>query len=109
MNAEHETREKEGELSLDFLKRFVMYARMNCAPRLNEKAAEKLASHYVRMRNPTDEESENRTFSKSKHSLISRSPSSCHLNHCSSIGSSHSNERGACQDGVAEFCGAASR
>lgn len=59
MNAEHETREREGELSLDFLKRYVMYARMHCAPRLNAQAAEKLSSHYVKMRNPTDDDHEN--------------------------------------------------
>ncbi|KAI6182812.1 DNA replication licensing factor MCM5 [Aphelenchoides bicaudatus] len=55
MNSEHEKREREGELSLDFLKRYVMYAKKSCAPRLNAKAAEKLASHYVKMRNPTDD------------------------------------------------------
>lgn len=59
MNAEHERREREGDLSLDFLKRYVMYARMNCAPRLNQQASEKLSSHYVKMRNPTEEDHEN--------------------------------------------------
>ncbi|KAI6241344.1 DNA replication licensing factor MCM5 [Aphelenchoides fujianensis] len=54
MKAEHETTEKEGELSLDFLKRYVMYARMTCAPRLNAQASEKLASHYVKIRNPAE-------------------------------------------------------
>lgn len=56
MNAEHEKREREGELTLEFLKRYVMYARMSCAPRLNAQSAEKLASHYVKMRNPTERE-----------------------------------------------------
>lgn len=59
MNAEHEAREREGELSLDFLKRYIMYARMNCAPRLNAQAAEKLSSHYVKMRNPAEDDNEN--------------------------------------------------
>ncbi|KAI6178632.1 DNA replication licensing factor MCM5 [Aphelenchoides besseyi] len=59
MKAEHEGPEKEDELSLEFLKRYVMYARDHCAPRLNAKAAEKLSSHYVKIRNPTDQ-TENR-------------------------------------------------
>lgn len=56
MNAEHETREDPNELSLDFLKRFIFYARTTCAPRLSEDAAEKLGKHYVRMRNPPEME-----------------------------------------------------
>lgn len=52
MNAEHEHRDNSDELSLDFLKRYVYYARTICAPRLSEEATEKLAKHYVRMRNP---------------------------------------------------------
>lgn len=63
MNAEHEKREGGEDLSLEFLKRFIMYARMNCAPRLNAKAAEKLSSHYVKMRNPTEGESDGSRFS----------------------------------------------
>jgi DNA replication licensing factor MCM5 len=41
------------ELSLEFLKRFIAYARSHCAPRLSAEAATKLVSNYVRMRNPT--------------------------------------------------------
>lgn len=34
----------------------------SCAPRLNQQAAEKLSSHYVKMRNPTDDDHENSKF-----------------------------------------------
>uniref|UniRef100_A0A914HME9 DNA replication licensing factor MCM5 n=1 Tax=Globodera rostochiensis TaxID=31243 RepID=A0A914HME9_GLORO len=44
-----------GELSLEFLKRFIAYARANCAPRISESASNKLINQYVQMRNmPTD-------------------------------------------------------
>jgi len=49
---EHPADNREGELSLEFLKKFVAYARANCAPRMSEKASEKLINNYVRMRNP---------------------------------------------------------
>lgn len=55
MNAEHEHRDNSDELSLEFLKRYVYYARSICAPRLSEEATEKLAKHYVRMRNPPED------------------------------------------------------
>jgi DNA replication licensing factor MCM5 len=95
MNSEHEKREREGDLSMDFLKRYVMYARMNCAPRLNQQASEKLSSHYVKMRNPTEEDHENNKFFGYEFILFyffrgTSSPS--HFNHCSSIGSCNPNE-----------------
>lgn len=45
------------ELSLDFLKKYIAYARTNCGPRISLKASEKLINNYVKMRNPgrTDE------------------------------------------------------
>ncbi|CAD5206893.1 unnamed protein product [Bursaphelenchus okinawaensis] len=55
MNAEHETRENPDELSLDFLKRYIYYARATCAPRLSEEAAQKLNKHYVQIRNPPED------------------------------------------------------
>ncbi|XP_023022934.1 minichromosome maintenance 5 [Leptinotarsa decemlineata] len=41
---------KEGELSLEFIKKFIHYCRTRCGPRLNEEAAEKLKRRYVMMR-----------------------------------------------------------
>jgi DNA replication licensing factor MCM5 len=49
------TEENSGELSLDFLKKFITYARVNCAPRLSDKASQKLINNYVKMRNPVKE------------------------------------------------------
>lgn len=43
---------ENGELPLDFLKKFIAYARATCAPRLSEKASEKLINNYVKFRNP---------------------------------------------------------
>uniref|UniRef100_A0AC35TRX7 DNA replication licensing factor MCM5 n=1 Tax=Rhabditophanes sp. KR3021 TaxID=114890 RepID=A0AC35TRX7_9BILA len=53
VNANHKERqEKEGELSLSLLKKFISYARNNCGPRVTEAAVEKLTAAYVAMRNP---------------------------------------------------------
>merc|ERR1719300_934479 len=41
----------EGELSLDFMKKYIAYCRSRCGPRLEEGAAEKLKNKYVLMRN----------------------------------------------------------
>ncbi|KAG5899519.1 hypothetical protein JTB14_008208 [Gonioctena quinquepunctata] len=41
---------KEGELSLEFIKKFIHYCRTRCGPRLNQEAAEKLKRRYVMMR-----------------------------------------------------------
>lgn len=46
----------DGFLTLEFLKKYVSFARQNCGPRLTDSASEKLVSHYVRMRNPPVEE-----------------------------------------------------
>lgn len=43
---------QQAELSLEFLKKFISYARATCAPRLSAKASEKLVNNYVKMRNP---------------------------------------------------------
>ncbi|XP_050297496.1 DNA replication licensing factor Mcm5 [Anthonomus grandis grandis] len=51
MNAGQMTQEpKEGELSLEFLKKYINYCRTRCGPRLNKDAAEKLKRRYVMMR-----------------------------------------------------------
>lgn len=42
----------EGELSLEFLKKYISYCRATCGPRLSEAAGEKLVHNYVRLRNP---------------------------------------------------------
>ncbi|KAL3089814.1 hypothetical protein niasHT_020256 [Heterodera trifolii] len=54
-----------GELSLDFLKRFIAYARANCAPRISESASQKLINQYVQMRNiPKDHQQKQQMRSK---------------------------------------------
>jgi DNA replication licensing factor MCM5 len=59
MNATHNsgstgaTAQVDGEISLEFLKKFIAYARTKCGPRLGEQAAEKLKSQYVLMRGGT--------------------------------------------------------
>lgn len=63
MNADAET-----DLSLDFLRRYVNYARTHMAPRLDAAASRKLISNYVRMRNP-HENDENRTPAM-RHSML---------------------------------------
>merc|ERR550517_32299 len=45
----------EGELSLDFMKKFIAYCRSRCGPRLEKSAAEKLKNKYVLMRNSNKE------------------------------------------------------
>ncbi|KAJ8973055.1 hypothetical protein NQ317_011335 [Molorchus minor] len=51
MNADHNTGEaKEGELSLDFFKKYINYCRTRCGPRLNQEAGEMLKRRYVMMR-----------------------------------------------------------
>jgi len=45
----------EGELSLQFLKKYINYARARCGPRLSRDAGEKLKSKYVLMRSQTKE------------------------------------------------------
>jgi hypothetical protein len=48
----------EGELSLDFLKKFIAFCREQCAPRLSAAGGEKLINNYVRLRNPPIEHNE---------------------------------------------------
>ncbi|XP_035795368.1 DNA replication licensing factor Mcm5-like [Anopheles albimanus] len=51
MNASKAAMEpKEGEIPLAVLKKYIHYCRTHCGPRLNEVAAEKLKSQYVRLR-----------------------------------------------------------
>ncbi|VDD88159.1 unnamed protein product [Enterobius vermicularis] len=42
----------EGELSVEFLKKYIWFCRNNCGPRISEPASKKLVNHYVRLRNP---------------------------------------------------------
>ncbi|KAL3273145.1 hypothetical protein HHI36_014599 [Cryptolaemus montrouzieri] len=41
---------KEGELSVELIKKYIYYCRTRCGPRLNAQAAEKLKRRYVLMR-----------------------------------------------------------
>uniref|UniRef100_A0A7E4UXU3 DNA replication licensing factor MCM5 n=1 Tax=Panagrellus redivivus TaxID=6233 RepID=A0A7E4UXU3_PANRE len=56
MNADQHTAagEGNGELSVDFIKKFVAFARATCGPRLCDAAKDKLLNNYVRMRNPEE-------------------------------------------------------
>lgn len=57
MNATHNAgsnlSQVNGEISLEFLRKFIQFARSKCGPRLGEQAAEKLKSQYVLMRSGT--------------------------------------------------------
>ncbi|XP_065348701.1 DNA replication licensing factor Mcm5 [Cloeon dipterum] len=56
MNARHtEVETADGEMSLNFIKKFIHYCRTTCGPRLSEAAGEKLRNRYVVMRNGTKE------------------------------------------------------
>ncbi|RCN37179.1 MCM2/3/5 family protein [Ancylostoma caninum] len=63
-NEKTEMFDADGFLTLGFLKKYVCYARANCGPRLNPQASEKLASNYVRMRNPPADSDEMSEFPK---------------------------------------------
>jgi len=54
MNAAADTA-VEGELSLEFMKKYIAYCRSRCGPRLEQTAAEKLKNKYVMMRNSNKE------------------------------------------------------
>lgn len=47
--------DQEGELSLQFLKKYISYCRSRCGPRLSETAGAKLQNRYVLMRGGTRE------------------------------------------------------
>jgi len=50
LNAAQTNTAVEGELELEFLKKYIDYCRLRCGPRLSEAAAEKLKNRYVLMR-----------------------------------------------------------
>lgn len=51
MNADQAVREpKEGELSIELIKKYINYCRTRCGPRLSAEAGEKLKRRYVLMR-----------------------------------------------------------
>ncbi|CAB4038404.1 DNA replication licensing factor mcm5, partial [Paramuricea clavata] len=50
LNAAQTTQAQEGELSLNFLKKFIGYCKRKCGPRISPEAAEKLKNRYVLMR-----------------------------------------------------------
>lgn len=51
MNAGQITQEpKEGELSLELIKKYINYCRTRCGPRLDAEAGDKLKRRYVMMR-----------------------------------------------------------
>lgn len=59
INADHANEEaKDGELSLELIKKYVHYCRTRCGPRLNEEAAAKLKKCYVTMRSGANQHHE---------------------------------------------------
>ena len=52
---DNNTPQAEGELSLQFLKKYISYCRSSCGPRLSETAGDKLQNRYVLMRGGTRE------------------------------------------------------
>uniref|UniRef100_A0A914E9H7 DNA replication licensing factor MCM5 n=1 Tax=Acrobeloides nanus TaxID=290746 RepID=A0A914E9H7_9BILA len=57
MNADQTAQQSadNGELSLEFLKKFIAFARSTCAPRMSVESSEKLINNYVKLRNPVVE------------------------------------------------------
>jgi len=56
LNAGQASQGLEGDLSLNFLKKYVDYCRRKCGPRLSEGAADKLKNRYVLMRSGAREQ-----------------------------------------------------
>lgn len=52
-NAFHESKEAEGELSLNFLKKYIAFCKARCGPRLSFESGEKLKNQYILMRSGT--------------------------------------------------------
>lgn len=50
LNAAQTGQAQEGELSLNFIKKYISYCRNKCGPRLSEEAAQMLKNRYVLMR-----------------------------------------------------------
>lgn len=50
LNAAQTVQAQEGELSLNFIKKYIGYCRNKCGPRLSEEAAQMLKNRYVLMR-----------------------------------------------------------
>ncbi|XP_015836849.2 DNA replication licensing factor Mcm5 [Tribolium castaneum] len=50
MNAGEVNQPRDGELSLEFIKKYIRYCRTRCGPRLNAEAGDKLKRRYVMMR-----------------------------------------------------------
>jgi len=50
LNAAQVGQAQEGELSLNFIKKYIGYGRNKCGPRLSEEAAQMLKNRYVLMR-----------------------------------------------------------
>ena len=49
------TRKEEGEISVNDLKRYIAYARMNCTPKLTEESAKALQNYYIEDRKKYNE------------------------------------------------------
>ena len=49
------TKKEEGEISIDDLKKYIAYARMNCTPKLNEESAKALQNYYIEDRKKYNE------------------------------------------------------
>lgn len=50
MNNQNILKKTEGEVDIDFLRKYLCYAKMNIHPKLTDKAGEKLQSYYVQDR-----------------------------------------------------------
>ena len=49
------TRKEEGEISINDLKKYIAYARMNCTPKLSEESAKVLQNYYIEDRKKYNE------------------------------------------------------
>ena len=49
------SRKEEGEISINDLKKYIAYARMNCTPKLSEESAKVLQNYYIEDRKKYNE------------------------------------------------------
>ena len=49
------TRKEEGEISINDLKKYIAYARMNCTPKLTEESTKALQNYYIEDRKKYNE------------------------------------------------------
>lgn len=53
LKAAEASTDAEGEVSTEFLKKYIQYCKQKCGPRLGPEAAEKLKDHFVKIRGDT--------------------------------------------------------